>query len=449
MDTDVRLPLQRSVIFMAMSINSFGNSSSWFNTGTSKSSSSSGLDAIYSNLTDNSLIRNGTYGKLMKAYYGKSDSKSSISEEEAEESSAAYSKVKSGADSLKSAASALDDADLYKKGSYTVTSSDGSKKESEYDYDKIYDKLNDFVKSYNSTLSSAGSEEASKANKTALNMVSATAANSDLLKKIGITSDSDGKLSIDRDKLNSADVSTIKSLFSNTGSYGSTIVNKAEVISKTAETELNKLSKISPSVAKNIQKSSTAASSSKTASDSKTSEKKAYSTLKSAAESVKSSVKEIGDSKLYRKGNYQVTDSNGNKSDSEYDLDTLYNKASDFIKSYNSMITAGASEQAESANKATLRTIQLTASYAGALSIVGITSDEDGKLSIDRDKFNSGGISTIKSLFGENNSYAEKVASKASSVEQIASNKIANSSLYDSDANLTNTINQLSYTDLV
>ena len=93
MDTDVRLPLQRSVIFMAMSINSFGNSSSWFNTGTSKSASSSGLDAIYSNLTDNSLIRNGTYGKLMKAYYGKSDSKSSISEEEAEESSAAYSRL--------------------------------------------------------------------------------------------------------------------------------------------------------------------------------------------------------------------------------------------------------------------------------------------------------------------------------------------------------------------
>ena len=434
---------------MSLSINSLGNSSSWFNTNNSKTNSSSNLDAIYSNLGDRSMIKNGSYGKLMKAYYGKSSSssRSDMSEEDIEKSASAYSKVKSNADDLKSAASALDNSKLYEIGSYTVTGSDGSKSTAEYDYDSIYDKLSDFVDKYNSTLSSAGSDEASKTNKTALNMVSATVSSSNLLKSIGVTSDSDGKLSIDRDKLNKANISTIKTLFNTTGSYGNTVENKATVISRTADSELNKLSKISPSVVRN-----TSNNISKTSSNNKTtsvSEKQAYSSLKSAAESVQSAIKGLENNKLYSKGSYQVTDSEGNKKNSEYDYDSLYEKMSDFVKGYNSMVSTGISEQTSAANDTTLSAMKLTSSFSGALKRIGIGIDEDGKLSIDKDKFNSASIDSIKSMFADYNSYGEKVASKAASIEKLASNKISDSTLYDQDATLNNTINNLSYTDLI
>lgn len=188
-------------------------------------------------LGDYSSIRNGSYGKLLKAYYAKQSSEksgSSISDD----AKKAYSAVKNNAADLMDAASALGSESLYKKGEYEVTGADGKKTTSEYDYDKIYDKLSKFVDSYNSLLSSAASENATATNNIALRMVGTTATNVYQLEDIGVTADSDGKLSIDRDKFNQARITTIKSLFQGSGSYGDVTSSRASMMNSIASNKL-------------------------------------------------------------------------------------------------------------------------------------------------------------------------------------------------------------------
>ncbi len=202
----------------------------------SSSSSGSGINSIFSSTGDLALIKNGTMKKLYSAYYQKNSS-DTVSDEEAEEEKKAYAKVKSYADNLKSSASALTENSLYQKGSYTVTDSSGKETESEYDMDSIYKAVSAFVSDYNSLVSSAISEDTASTNRVALNLISYTSRNANLLSSIGITADSDsdtGKLTIDEDTFKSADINTIKSLFQGSGSYADVVSSKAGIIASTA-----------------------------------------------------------------------------------------------------------------------------------------------------------------------------------------------------------------------
>ncbi|MBO6147815.1 MAG: flagellar filament capping protein FliD [Lachnospiraceae bacterium] len=212
---------------------------SFYSTIFGNSSSSSNSMGLGGQLADYASIRNGSYAKLLKAHYAKQEKeKSGVSDEEKAATNKAYSTVKSSAEDIKSSLSALDSASLYEKGSYTVTSASGEKSESEYNYDAIYDKLSSFVDNYNSLINSSASENAGSTHHLALNLASSTARNSNLLAKVGISSDTEGKLSIDRDKLNSADVSTVKTLFSGSGSYGDSVSSRASMMMSIANNKL-------------------------------------------------------------------------------------------------------------------------------------------------------------------------------------------------------------------
>ncbi len=201
----------------------------------STSSSNSGsLESLYG---DYASIKNGSYGKLLKAYYAKQDKEAAA--EEADENKTTYTRVKSSASSLASAADALTDSSLYAKGSYKVTKADGSTEDSDYDMDTIYEKVSSFVDSYNSAISAGSALDSGSVSTRTLSMVSFTTKNSNLLKSIGITQSSEGKLSVDEDKFKNADINTIKSLFSGSGSYADTVANKANVISSLAANKLS------------------------------------------------------------------------------------------------------------------------------------------------------------------------------------------------------------------
>lgn len=200
----------------------------------SKSSSSSNF------LADYASIKNGSYAKLAKAYYGKTSGSSTVTEEEAAEKVKSNTEVKTNADALKSSANALVNSKTLFSNKVETTDKDGNKT-TDYDYDKIYKALKSFVDDYNSVIESGGESENSSVLRNTLSMTKMTKENKDLLEDVGITINEDNTLSIDEETVKKANINDLKSLFSGVGSYADSIATKASNISYKAAYENNKL----------------------------------------------------------------------------------------------------------------------------------------------------------------------------------------------------------------
>lgn len=207
--------------------------------GAASTSSSSGTDS--SLLTDWASIKNGTYGKLTKAYYGKQDTKASSteSEDKIKETIKANSSIKSDSSSLRTAASALSKDSLYEK--VEKKDADGNVT-SDYDRDKIYKNLKSFADAYNSVIKSSVDSDNNRVLRNALSMTKNAKANANLLSDIGITINEDNTLSVDESKVKEANISDIKSLFKGAGSFADQIDSRASEIINQINYENNKLS---------------------------------------------------------------------------------------------------------------------------------------------------------------------------------------------------------------
>ena len=169
-------------------INSFSDYSSKYNSNIDYSalfgtaSNSSVGTANY--LSDYASIRNGSYKKLMKAYYAKQDTvqKSTL--------------MGSSADSLKVAADKLNDSELFDK-----------------DDDTIVKAVKSFIESYNDVVSESGESNNKSVLRNAAWLTGMTGKNAKLLSKAGITIAKGNKLELDEDTLKKADKSTLKSIF--------------------------------------------------------------------------------------------------------------------------------------------------------------------------------------------------------------------------------------------
>lgn len=180
------------------------------------------------NLSDYASIKNGSYGKLIKSYYAEqkktssSDKTTTDNKKDQTVDKIGLSQMKKEADSLKNAAEALGKSDLWKQ-------TDGK-----YDMDKITSAVKSFVSEYNEAITQAGKVNSKDIATDVKYMSSMTTTMSKALSKIGVTVGTDGKLSLNEDELKKANVSSIKSLFTGTVSYGSQIADKASAISKDA-----------------------------------------------------------------------------------------------------------------------------------------------------------------------------------------------------------------------
>ena len=196
--------------------------------------------SLYDSLGDYASLKNGSAAKLYKAYYakeeaGSKEAKNSISTTEKN----AYNNVKSAAEDLSSAVDKLSSSSLYSKGKFEKTGSNGEKTESEYDYDKIYSAVKDFADSYNALIKNGSSEDLSSMNDVTIRMLKNTKTNSSLLNQVGISVSKDGTLSVDRDRFNSADISSIKSLFNGAGSFADSTASRAGVMKNSAANKLS------------------------------------------------------------------------------------------------------------------------------------------------------------------------------------------------------------------
>ena len=195
-------------------------------------SKSSGTTGNLSWLGDYASIKNGSYGKLMKAYYSESGSSSTVgalakksaSRTNSEMLSAKtdLSKADSAADSLKSSADAL-----LKKGTDSVFAKE--------DKDAVYDAVSSFVKNYNDTVKTAGSVSDKSVSSRLSSLTGIASASAKQLAGIGITVQDDKTLSLDKDAFQKADVSKVQSLFQENGSFGYRTSVQAGLLSSAAE----------------------------------------------------------------------------------------------------------------------------------------------------------------------------------------------------------------------
>lgn len=187
-------------------INSFSDYASKYNTNMDYSSLfgggapyiDNGMGGI--NVSDYAMIKNGSYGKLMKAYYAKQDA-DKLSQ--FGDSSKTLTLMRSSADSLKKSAEVLGDVSLYEKKKFKKKDEEtGEEIEVEdYDWDAITKAVKTFVDDYNSVVEQAGNSETKNVLRNAAWMTGITEKAGNLLSKVGITIGKGNKLEFDEEGL--------------------------------------------------------------------------------------------------------------------------------------------------------------------------------------------------------------------------------------------------------
>lgn len=189
-------------------------------------------------------IKNGSYAKLMKAYYSKDSNASvkalakntqSVSDEEAK----AYTKVQSTSDALKEAADALfvkGSKSVFEKKDVTTTDANGVESTVKaYDTEAIYKAVNNFVTSYNNVIKAVDEVDDKSVINRASSMVGNSIANLKMLNQLGITINEDSTMSVDKDTFVKSDMSKAQVLFQGNGSYGYQVSAQASMMNFAAE----------------------------------------------------------------------------------------------------------------------------------------------------------------------------------------------------------------------
>lgn len=351
--------------------------------------SSAGSAASSNWLGDYAMIKNGSYGRLMKAYYaeakasstttsnGKSNSSNvldKILEEKrnpkvSKEAQKANASLTSGLSSLKTSVSAL-------QNSKTYTDTENGQSAA----DKVSSALKAFVSDYNDVVTAA--KNSTLTNKTAYvaNMMNNTAANADALAELGIKVRANGTLQYNDVKLKAEDVSKAQELFSsqNILSYGSTVASRLQFAGAASGTNTTD----------SVDSSNTAGS---------------------KAASLKADGKTLASDALYE----TVKDKDGNDT-GKYNIDKIFAAVKSFVSNYNGMFDAAESSSNSGvlANLSHIR--ERTAHDADALSKFGISVNKKGRMQIDEDTFKKADMSQVQKFFKD---YGSSIATNASLVD--------------------------------
>lgn len=366
-------------------------------------------------ISDYASIKNGSYGKLMKAYYGGTQSASSsvsgatassgekssksrtsnvlerILEEKknpkvSKEAQEANAKLTTGLSDLKTSLSTLRN-----DSTYTDTSNGKSAA------DKVVSAVKAYVSDYNNVVSAA--KGSTLTNKTAYvaNMMSSTAANADKLSEIGISVNSNGTIELDEGMLKKAGTSKVQELFSakDITSYGSTVASRLQF-------------------AGSVSGTNTASGSTETSS-----------AAASSAASLKADSRALASDSLYEK----VKDKDGNDT-GKYDVDKIFATAKSFVNHYNGMFDAAesSSNSGALANLSYIR--EKTADNAAALKQFGINVNAKGRMTIDEDTFKNSDMSKVQGFF---QNYGSSIATNASLVDYYMTTQANAANGYTSD----------------
>lgn len=103
------------------------------------------------------------------------------------------------------------------------------------------------------------------------------------------------------------------------------------------------------------------------------------------------------------------------------DMDKAYDAASSFVNSYNDLYSSIRSSGNSTVSGKSEFMANMTSAYGSRLAKVGITAGSDGKLSIDKDKFNSASEDELADVFGKDKkSFASFAASQSKALSAYA-----------------------------
>jgi len=205
-------------------------------------------------LSDYASIKNGSYGKLLKAYYAqKSDEAAETSTTKKDKSTDKVSNEKvQELTTVATDASALQDTTekLMKKGSdsvfnkVTINSVDDKGdpiSKTEYDTDAIYNSVNDFVGKYNSFVKDLASADSETMQRYLTTFHNAAGGFRSSLENVGISIQEDNTLAIDEKAFKAANMESVSKLFTGNSSFAYTVSTRASMIGATAASEANSM----------------------------------------------------------------------------------------------------------------------------------------------------------------------------------------------------------------
>lgn len=226
--------------------------------GNNNSNSSFGVSGLYSLVGEYNNIRSGAFYKAAKEYFStKTEDTSSASstnrkftsadmaeklealKSESKSVTSVYSTVKEEAADLKDAISALtktDEKSLFVEKEKVVKDEKTGEESTvkEIDKEAIQSAVKDFVSAYNETVEAAYDSEDTAVIRNAGYMTKTTDTFSRALNEVGITVNKDNTLSVDEDKLSTAKLGNLQTLFNGSSSYAAVVSQKADMITTAA-----------------------------------------------------------------------------------------------------------------------------------------------------------------------------------------------------------------------
>ena len=381
-----------------------GLSMSWMDSN-SMFGNTSGLAGM---LGDYSAIRSGSYGKLMKSYYGEqrssisrgsssSRSKNVLDEiieerrnpKESKEVSAANSKLSTSISTFKNALGTLQSENTYKD---TENGLDARS--------KVENALKSYVSAYNDAVTTAKKSTNMNMTSNVAGAMGATKESVEALGELGITMNHDGTLAFDAKKFKTIELSTVKDAFDGNAalSYGSKIASRLNRIADSA-TSSGKIDSCTTTVA--------------TVSNSK---------------SLMESIESLKGTDLYT--------TNNNAGDAVFNRDGVKAELGKFIEFYNKTIEAAKKSGVSGVNSNLTTLLQKTAQYTKSLSEMGITVGSEGKLSLNKSVFDNAAQDKIKTNL---TSYASSIETNARLVNYYSTTQNNSTSGYSATGSYTNT----------
>ncbi|MBQ9766426.1 MAG: hypothetical protein IJW18_09560, partial [Lachnospiraceae bacterium] len=169
-------------------------------------------------------IKNGSYGKLLKAYYAKQEKEESAVSEETSKEIALF---KNDADDLKKAMLSIMDEELYEKKE--IKDKDGNVTK-DYDKDAIVSAMKEYVKTYNDMVDRVANSDNKNVLRNGVWMTKATSVNEGLLSEVGIAIGEGNKLKLDEETLREASMTDLKSIFTGYNSYADDVLRNTNKI---------------------------------------------------------------------------------------------------------------------------------------------------------------------------------------------------------------------------
>ncbi|MDO5157120.1 MAG: hypothetical protein Q4D51_14280 [Eubacteriales bacterium] len=147
--------------------------------------------------------------------------------------------------------------------------------------------------------------------------------------------------------------------------------------------------------------------------------------LKTEVDSLKTTATDLSKDDLWKQKN------------GSYDMDKISKAVKDFAKEYNNVIEQTGKVKSKDVSLQTSFMKSLTNTMSNSLSKIGVSVDDDGKMTVDEEALKKANVKDIKSVMSGKYSYAGQVADKASAISSAA---LRNSGTYGSSGSWSSSL---------